>query len=102
MIRRPPTSTLFPYTTLFRSMLSGKTWALVSEIFRPLVGEFGEMRISAGSERGDDFRQRIAKVFVISDAETVALHHDLAAEPGCLGVHRRERGALLGRKNRRR
>src|SRR3712207_7478503 len=25
MIRRPPRSTLFPYTTLFRSMLDGKT-----------------------------------------------------------------------------
>src|SRR2546422_6872205 len=25
MIRRPPRSTLFPYTTLFRSLLTGKT-----------------------------------------------------------------------------
>src|SRR5438034_6616217 len=29
MIRRPPTSTLFPYTTLFRSeVLRGKRWVL--------------------------------------------------------------------------
>src|SRR3989442_16041062 len=26
MIRRPPRSTLFPYTTLFRSALQGETW----------------------------------------------------------------------------
>src|SRR5258708_29916869 len=26
MIRRPPRSTLFPYTTLFRSLISGTTW----------------------------------------------------------------------------
>src|SRR2546422_4332697 len=27
MIRRPPRSTLFPYTTLFRSLRASKTWA---------------------------------------------------------------------------
>src|SRR2546426_9190540 len=27
MIRRPPRSTLFPYTTLFRSRLAGMSWA---------------------------------------------------------------------------
>src|SRR3712207_7770393 len=27
MIRRPPRSTLFPYTTLFRSAFSGRTYA---------------------------------------------------------------------------
>src|ERR1700751_1031319 len=85
-----------------RLMLRGKTWALVSEKVGPLVGYFGEMRINAGSERRDDFRQRIAKVFVISDPETVALHHDLAAEPACLGVHCHEREAFLSQKNRRR
>src|SRR3712207_8163725 len=26
MIRRPPRSTLFPYTTLFRSTFRGRTW----------------------------------------------------------------------------
>src|SRR5687767_15189618 len=28
MIRRPPRSTLFPYTTLFRSMPSAETWPM--------------------------------------------------------------------------
>src|SRR3989454_9295369 len=30
MIRRPPRSTLFPYTTLFRSPLAGSMWAAVA------------------------------------------------------------------------
>src|SRR2546430_10398513 len=30
MIRRPPRSTLFPYTTLFRSRVAAKTWRAVS------------------------------------------------------------------------
>src|SRR2546426_8527470 len=34
MIRRPPRSTLFPYTTLFRSVLAD-----VAEILRPLQSE---------------------------------------------------------------
>src|SRR2546422_6322470 len=37
MIRRPPRSTLFPYTTLFRSPLS------VEIIIRPIVGGAGTL-----------------------------------------------------------
>src|SRR2546427_6049070 len=35
MIRRPPRSTLFPYTTLFRSISARFIWAL------PVIGLFG-------------------------------------------------------------
>src|SRR2546429_2096696 len=44
MIRRPPRSTLFPYTTLFRSARTGGLAAakLVVEDHRPLVGQVGE------------------------------------------------------------
>src|SRR3712207_8478376 len=46
MIRRPPRSTLFPYTTLFRSLLRGRThlWAAGGEHLRhpdALVGVGG-------------------------------------------------------------
>src|SRR3712207_7208948 len=34
MIRRPPRSTLFPYTTLFRSLMRARDWAW----WRPLLG----------------------------------------------------------------
>src|SRR2546428_9456738 len=39
MIRRPPRSTLFPYTTLFRSALAGRPYAeLMQKVLRS-VGE---------------------------------------------------------------
>jgi len=46
MIRRPPRSTLFPYTTLFRSLLAGRgkqaTVIYTSAVWGPGIGhEFG-------------------------------------------------------------
>src|SRR2546425_10452035 len=35
MIRRPPRSTLFPYTTLFRSLWRGMGWSGKADGFRP-------------------------------------------------------------------
>src|SRR2546425_3365823 len=40
MIRRPPRSTLFPYTTLFRSVIS-VTCSFVKRKLRSLSGRFG-------------------------------------------------------------
>src|SRR2546430_12592796 len=37
MIRRPPRSTLFPYTTLFRSVSGGSTFTLVAPVSHPLA-----------------------------------------------------------------
>src|SRR5256884_4985762 len=46
MIRRPPRSTLFPYTTLFRSHISLSTW-LRDYLYIPLGGSAGgEWKIS--------------------------------------------------------
>src|SRR5256886_6663153 len=39
MIRRPPTSTLFPYTTLSQSRPTAKTVATDIEMFRKLLDE---------------------------------------------------------------
>src|SRR2546427_8767187 len=44
MIRRPPRSTLFPYTTLFRSRVTG-----IGPIRRPAIAELGT-RTGADSE----------------------------------------------------
>src|SRR2546426_1223623 len=42
MIRRPPRSTLFPYTTLFRSMhMATGVGTPVVALFGPTVGQFG-------------------------------------------------------------
>src|SRR2546422_3023595 len=38
MIRRPPRSTLFPYTTLFRSRMAFRSWQVLRS-----MGELGEI-----------------------------------------------------------
>src|SRR5260370_30621388 len=42
MIRRPPRSTLFPYTTLFRSVLLGCAAAAMAEDWTQFRGPFGD------------------------------------------------------------
>src|SRR2546425_4870237 len=54
MIRRPPRSTLFPYTTLFRSIIDGKARVEVSARKRVRLrpGDFfGEMSMLDGGPR---------------------------------------------------
>src|SRR5262245_63942499 len=49
MIRRPPRSTLFPYTTLFRSLLrshGNHVWSLRRDTVRPADGNRGVDRKS--------------------------------------------------------
>src|SRR3712207_7064538 len=49
MIRRPPRSTLFPYTTLFRShleRLEGVEWATVNDVVGRVLVAFDERRVS--------------------------------------------------------
>src|SRR3712207_7377616 len=50
MIRRPPRSTLFPYTTLFRSSLDGDRAELVGRG----IGEGPVERADGGARRADD------------------------------------------------
>src|SRR5688572_32553608 len=47
MIRRPPRSTLFPYTTLFRS---GLTWPSPSAWTRLIPGEADTTKLPEGSD----------------------------------------------------
>src|SRR2546422_4228625 len=44
MIRRPPRSTLFPYTTLFRSIMSRRTSAHVTSFFEVDYTRVAELR----------------------------------------------------------
>src|SRR3712207_8977168 len=53
MIRRPPRSTLFPYTTLFRSAAQGD-----AAVGRPLDAEAVEQRQHVGAEVGHLVRLR--------------------------------------------
>src|SRR5256885_3194923 len=53
MIRRPPRSTLFPYTTLFRSQSSG-TWAKGSPCSTPRkIGRLTPRQAPGASLRGE-------------------------------------------------
>src|SRR2546428_6989890 len=59
MIRRPPRSTLFPYTTLFRSLLEGTLQAgtsAVSDKLLDLVGLGGK----SAADKGKDTRDYLA------------------------------------------
>src|SRR2546427_8457190 len=50
MIRRPPRSTLFPYTTLFRSSLAGAVLAFLRYNFQPatiFMGDAGSLVIGS-------------------------------------------------------
>src|SRR3712207_7283173 len=47
MIRRPPRSTLFPYTTLFRSVLSAEEERVWDEIVRREADEVGREGLPA-------------------------------------------------------
>src|SRR3712207_8264172 len=63
MIRRPPRSTLFPYTTLFRSPppdLLGSLRRCSASVVRPLRlrGSLGEDHPVPTLDKGDDFQDR--------------------------------------------
>src|SRR5260370_16656215 len=51
MIRRPPRSTLFPYTTLFRSKASSASTAGVSAVH---CCRAGSMQTASGSNRSEE------------------------------------------------
>src|SRR2546422_3076606 len=75
MIRRPPRSTLFPYTTLFRSVRRHVDAVVVAddEPHRDRV------RVAVGSDRDEDHRRRIGDVaaallFVDRDRKSTRLN----------------------------
>src|SRR2546430_12404827 len=68
MIRRPPRSTLFPYTTLFRSKAAERA----KRTFRT--------RLATGEKAG---RKRMATLAAVYDAApSVRRPHDIIAPPG--------------------
>src|SRR2546422_9588730 len=73
MIRRPPRSTLFPYTTLFRSDR------------RHVVGDVGELQSARDVTRGPDARRRGCQAVVHAPGALVELDPG-AARLGVPGV----------------
>src|SRR2546430_6584764 len=61
MIRRPPRSTLFPYTTLFRSVGVGKTASVAEHTLPPgrlLIGALQELGAALGYSAESEYRDR--------------------------------------------
>src|SRR2546430_8983671 len=79
MIRRPPRSTLFPYTTLFRSTFAPETAALIKESGLPTVTkpfDFAELErvIDRKSTRLNSSHSQISyAVFCLKKKTTEAL-----------------------------
>src|SRR5256885_12474689 len=67
MIRRPPRSTLFPYTTLFRSILAGNALSFLAkekrDVFEVFI-QFGAMLAVIW-----EYRARLASVVVSAHAD---------------------------------
>src|SRR5688572_32372967 len=64
MIRHPPRSTLFPYTTLFRSKILGKTLQDVEHVWfdcKELQGEIVKAPKPAGAQEELNVKVRIGK-----------------------------------------
>src|SRR3712207_8641685 len=76
MIRRPPRSTLFPYTTLFRSQLSGE-----SDNHGRLARALG-----ARGPRSIPLRER---ALLLEHEETPSELDQTAAHPGIAGLDRK-------------
>src|SRR3712207_8884207 len=76
MIRRPPRSTLFPYTTLFRSLNRASWQEKAPPIFRWLqrLGDVDE------AEMFRVFNMGIGFVFIVSDYFTHSIIEQLKAE----------------------
>src|SRR3712207_8681784 len=85
MIRRPPRSTLFPYTTLFRSgqnrvleMLSAGEHLerILEEVVRVVEGQSGEMVCSLllSDEEGQTLRRGAAPSLPASDRKSTRLN----------------------------
>src|SRR5258708_25017078 len=55
MIRRPPRSTLFPYTTLFRSVLCGATGSAKTRVLHALA-EAGEQVLDRSEEHTSELQ----------------------------------------------
>src|SRR5260221_9412560 len=68
MIRRPPRSTLFPYTTLFRSARAGAAGA---ETFRVLHGSVGRRKHLGLARHREGSRRRYGRCMGVSAQQLI-------------------------------
>src|SRR2546421_5575731 len=79
MIRRPPRSTLFPYTTLFRSAKTGDTLTAGKQAHKPIVQMTTYPPVLAiaiaAKERKDDVKLGQALNKLIDEDPSLTVHH---------------------------
>src|SRR3712207_8905873 len=99
MIRRPPRSTLFPYTTLFRSRSRGKGNTLLAQSRvaivppRPAEGVNGVCEGRARRARVDSRRGRVANRGESADRKSTRLnssHANISYAVFCLKKNKRD------------
>src|SRR2546429_4749095 len=73
MIRRPPRSTLFPYTTLFRSLVQIQATAAVTSVTSSITSPSRDQ----GSAAGYTFQNRLAPGVIRSEEHTSELQSRL-------------------------
>src|SRR2546429_2260285 len=59
MIRRPPRSTLFPYTTLFRSVLKGVSTQFCTGEVTVIIGASGSGKSTRSEEHTSELQSRL-------------------------------------------
>src|SRR6202171_1558020 len=64
----------------------------------PVIGDVTKLRIQRRPQFSDHSGKRIAKIFVLAAPETVASHHDPAAEKLIVRIERCKRAALISRQ----
>src|SRR5258708_32599839 len=96
MIRRPPRSTLFPYTTLFRSRkiraLSGQHWTPVA-----VAARAADLLTRAGATRILDVGAGVGKFCIVGALSTAAEFVGVERREGLVQVARRA-AAQVGSK----
>src|SRR5256885_14055540 len=71
MIRRPPRSTLFPYTTLFRSFLAVHHEAAVAAYGQHALLRIEALGCNGGRKAGAHGRQRVVEQQRVGDGSTI-------------------------------
>src|SRR3712207_8118204 len=97
MIRRPPRSTLFPYTTLFRSLRAGAG----AGARRPAVRPVRALRVGGGADPSDGRRAHRVRLEAGQDRKSTRLnssHANISYAVFCLKkkpTNRRNRTSYL-------
>src|SRR3712207_9413663 len=81
MIRRPPRSTLFPYTTLFRSRLSAPVAEILIRGTVMFLALFAMMRVTGKREAGAHSLTDLLVVVLVAEAAAHGMAGDSRAIP---------------------